>query len=217
MTVKSLFSEAVVILLLLVVSIPFIASASKVTTTVAASSITSNPSNAQTTTITTTNFLTYQNSTYGIKIQYPSDWLYKESNASNSSVQTVVTFVSPNLVTAAPPIGIDKSLAVLTVAIQSIPFHNLPLNTYTNLNVNTLRQSEPGFQLIMSNDTTLAGGNNPAHKITYTVATGLKTMAVYTIKGDKAFILEYITGSDATYSSYLPIAQKMVGSFQITK
>jgi hypothetical protein len=160
--------------------------------------------------------LTYQNSTYGIKIQYPSDWLYKESNASNSSVQTVVTFVSPNLVTAAP-IGIDKSLAALTVAVQSIPFHNLPLNTYTNLNVNTLRQSEPGFQLLMSNDTTLAGGNNPAHKITYTVATGLKTMAVYTIKGDKAFILEYITGSEATYSSYLPIAQKMVDSFQITK
>jgi hypothetical protein len=69
----------------------------------------------------------------------------------------------------------------------------------------------------MSNDTTLAGGNNPAHKITYTVATGLKTMAVYTIKGDKAFILEYITGSEATYSSYLPIAQKMIDSFQITK
>jgi hypothetical protein len=157
--------------------------------------------------------LTYQNSTYGIKIQYPSDWLYKESNTSNSSVQTVVTFVSPNLVTAPT----SKSFVALTVAVQSLPFHNLPLNTYTNLNVNTLRQSEPGFQLIMSNDTTLAGGNNPAHKITYTVATGLKTMAVYTIKGDKAFILEYITGSEATYSSYLPIAQKMVGSFQITK
>ena len=213
MTVKPLFSAAVVIFLLLIISIPFIASASKVTTTVAASSITSNPSNAQTTTITTTNFLTYQNSTYGIKIQYPSDWLYKESNTSNSSVQTVVTFVSPNLVTAPT----SKSFVALTVAVQSLPFHNLPLNTYTNLNVNTLRQSEPGFQLIMSNDTTLAGGNNPAHKITYTVATGLKTMAVYTIKGDKAFILEYITGSEATYSSYLPIAQKMVGSFQITK
>ena len=217
LTVKPLFSAAVVVLLLLVVSIPFIASASKVTTiTVAASSITSRPSNAQPTTITTTNFLTYQNSTYGIKIQYPSDWLYKEGIASNSSVQTIVTFTSPNLVTAAP-IGIGKSLVAFTVAVQSLPFHNLSLNTYTNLNVNTLRQSEPGFQLLMSNDTTLAGGNNPAHKITYTVATGMKTMAAYTIKGDKTFILEYITGSEATYSSYLPIAQKMLDSFQVTK
>ena len=187
LTVKPLFSAAVVVLLLLIVSIPFIASASKVTTTtVAASSITSRPSNAQTT--TTTNFLTYQNSTYGIKIQYPSDWLYKEGIASNSSVQTIVTFTSPNLVTAAP-IGIGKSLVAFTIAVQSLPFHNLSLNTYTNLNVNTLRQSEPGFQLLMSNDTTLAGGN-PAHKITYTVATGMKTMAAYTIKGDKTFILE---------------------------
>src|SRR5437588_12259404 len=27
------------------------------------------------------NFLTYTNSTYGIRIQYPSDWLYKEINS----------------------------------------------------------------------------------------------------------------------------------------
>jgi hypothetical protein len=45
----------------------------------------------------------------------------------------------------------------------------------------------------------------------------MKTMAAYTIKGDKTFILEYITGSEATYSSYLPIAQKMLDSFQVTK
>jgi hypothetical protein len=57
----------------------------------------------------------------------------------------------------------------------------------------------------------------PAHKITYTAASGHKTLAVYTIKGDKTFILEYITGQEATYPTYLPIAQKMIDSFQITK
>jgi len=50
---------------------------------------------------------------------------------------------------------------------------------------------------------TLAGGN-PANKLTYTAASGHKTLAVYTIKGDKTFILEYITGQEATYSTYLP-------------
>src|SRR5437867_11793928 len=43
-------------------------------------------------------FITYQNSTYGIKIQYPSGWLYKGSNSSilqNESIQTVALFVPP--------------------------------------------------------------------------------------------------------------------------
>src|SRR4051794_22109962 len=37
-------------------------------------------------TLSSSEFLTYQNSTYGIKIQYPSDWIYKGSN--NSITQT---------------------------------------------------------------------------------------------------------------------------------
>src|SRR6266567_1599362 len=43
-------------------------------------------------------FLTYQNSTYGIKILYPFDWVYEGSNSSilqNNSTQTVVLFVPP--------------------------------------------------------------------------------------------------------------------------
>jgi hypothetical protein len=41
------------------------------------------------------------------------------------------------------------------------------------------------------------------------------TMAVYAIKGDKAFFISYLTETDSIYLSYLPIAQKMMDSFQI--
>jgi hypothetical protein len=46
---------------------------------------------------------------------------------------------------------------------------------------------------------------------------GLKTRAVYTIKGDKAsYLIEYITRPVATiYLRYLPIGQKMINSFEI--
>jgi hypothetical protein len=45
---------------------------------------------------------------------------------------------------------------------------------------------------------------------------GLKTRAVYTIKGDKAYLIEYITRPvAATYPRYLPIGQKMINSFEI--
>ena len=57
--------------------------AQRASTTTNSTTSTQQPKNA---------FLTYTNSTYGIKIQFPSNWLYKESNASNNSVQTIVSF-----------------------------------------------------------------------------------------------------------------------------
>lgn len=166
---------------------------------------------AQNTATTTPNFLTYHNSTYGINVQYPSDWLYKGSKISNDSVQGIVTFASPNVLSSSSS---NKSVVVLTIGIEKLPFYKIPLNLYTNLTINNLRESEPGFRLLASNEISLAG-IKPAHKIIFTSDTMHNTMAVYGIKGDKAYIIDYIAGSEATYSNYFPIAQKMMDSFQI--
>ena len=157
-------------------------------------------------------FLTYTNSTYEIKIQFPSNWVYKGSEASNDSVQGVVTFASPKSLID----GSNKSLIVLTVGIEKLPFYNMPLDLYTSLTINHLRKSDPGFRLLGSDEITFAG-IKPAHKIIFTSESGLKTMAVYAIKADKAYVVDYIAGSDATYSKYSLIAQKMIDSFQILK
>ncbi|MFZ0513630.1 MAG: tetratricopeptide repeat protein [Candidatus Nitrosopolaris sp.] len=39
-------------------------------------------------------FLKYENSTYGIRVQYPSDWTIQESNASGTLIN-IARFVSP--------------------------------------------------------------------------------------------------------------------------
>jgi hypothetical protein len=155
-------------------------------------------------------FLTYHNSTYGVIAQYPSDWIYKGSEISNDSVQGIVTFTSPKLLTS----GSNESLVLVTAGIEKLPFYNMPLDFYTNLTINNLRKSEPGFRLLASNEISLAG-IKPAHKIIFTSHTMPNTMAVYGIKGDKAYVIDYIAGSKATYFNYLPIAQKMIDSFQI--
>jgi hypothetical protein len=179
--------------------------------------ITATPATTNNSTISTSQqqpkkstFLTYTNSTYEIKIQFPSDWLYKTSETSTGSVQPIVTFTSPKVLTGSS----NKSLVVLTVGIEKLPFYNIPLDLYTNLTINNLKKSEPGFRLLASNEISLAG-NKPAHKIIFTSDTMPYTMAVYAIKGDKAYVIDYIAGSEATYSSYLPIAQKMIDSFEI--
>ena len=199
--------------LLLIVSIPITIAISSNNITIASTIFHNQQAMAQNMAIPTTmpNFLEYHNSTYGINVQYPSDWLYKGSKISNDSVQGIVTFASPNVLTSSSS---NKSLVVLTIGIEKLPFYNIPLNLYTNLTINNLRESEPGFRLLASNEISLAG-IKPAHKIIFTSDTMPNTMAVYGIKGDKAYVIDYIAGSEATYSNYLPIAQKMMDSFQI--
>ena len=201
--------------LLLIVSIPITIAISSNNITIASTIFHNQQAMAQNMAIPTTatmpNFLEYHNSTYGINVQYPSDWLYKGSKISNDSVQGIVTFASPNVLTSSSS---NKSVVVLTIGIEKLPFYNIPLNLYTNLTINNLRESEPGFRLLASNEISLAG-IKPAHKIIFTSDTMPNTMAVYGIKGDKAYVIDYIAGSEATYSNYLPIAQKMMDSFQI--
>jgi hypothetical protein len=209
-----------VIIMLLVVSLPLITSVSYNTLlpllnyqqAMAQKTVTTNNSTISTQQPNEDAFLTYTNSTYGIRIQFPSDWLYKGSEASNDSVQAIVTFASPNLLTSSS----NKSLLVLSIGMEKLPFYNMPLDLYTNLTIDHLRESEPGFRLLGSEEITFAG-IKPAHKIVFTSDNGLKTMAVYAIKGNKAYIIDYIAGSEATYSRYTLITQIMVDSFQILK
>jgi hypothetical protein len=203
------FKHMAVIILLLIFSVPL---TTGVLSNNLPSLLHSQQAIAQKTATTMPSFLTYHNSTYGINIQYPSDWLYKGSEISNDSVQSIVTFASPTLFTS----NSNKSIPVVAVGIEKLPFYNVPLDLYTNLTINNLRKSELGFSLLGSSDVSFAG-IKPAHKIVFTSDSGRKTMAVYAIKGDKAYIIDYIARSDSTYSNYGLIAQKMIDSFQILK
>jgi eukaryotic-like serine/threonine-protein kinase len=58
----------------------------------------------------------------------------------------------------------------------------------------------------------------PAYKVVYTEkvsGTLSKIMEVYAVNGDKGYILTYLAYTDI-YDKYLPIAQKMVGSLNVT-
>ena len=153
-----------------------------------------------------TNFLTYSDSTYGIRIQYPSSWLKEESH--NQTSNDIVKFSSP--ATTAP--------ASLTIIGGNPAPQSIPLRIYADASISALRQSFSNFSLIGSNATILAG--IPAHKIVYTATlpssgVALEFMQILTIKDDKNFVITF--GSLPTiYSSYLPTIQKMVDSFAFT-
>jgi len=157
---------------------------------------------------TTSNFLTYQNPTYGIKIQYPSDWTMSQTGLRDYT--NIVAFYTPlqNL-TAVP----SQFLLSRTHYSQ-----NITLNDYSKLVSATLQQ--PGVQIVESKPFTLGDGT-PAHSIVFIPPSGNvpfkpEIMLVWTVKGSNVYTLLY-SGDAAKYSFYLPTIQKMINSFEITK
>jgi serine/threonine-protein kinase len=85
----------------------------------------------------------------------------------------------------------------------------MTLEEYTNSQINPLEE-----KLLESNTTTLA--DIPGYEIVFTSVQGLKTMQVWTIKDDKAYIITYVA-KEEDYENDLQIAQKMIDSFEITR
>lgn len=157
---------------------------------------------------TTSNFLTYQDPTYGIKIQYPSDWTMSKTGLRDYT--NIVAFYSPlqNL-TAVP----SQFLLSRTHYSQ-----NITLNDYGKLVNATLQQ--PGVKIVESKPFTLGDGT-PAHSIVFIPPSGNvpfkpEIMLVWTVKGSNVYTLLF-NGDAAKYSFYLPTIQKMINSFEITK
>jgi eukaryotic-like serine/threonine-protein kinase len=141
-------------------------------------------------------FNLYENPIYGIKIQYPSNWGRLDLSFLQDSAD--IDFY---------PLS-DTSLAKnLKILVKNLPLHNMTLEEYTSTQINPTEEN-----LLESNTTTLSG--IPGYKIVFTNVAGLKTMQVWTIKDDKAYIITYVA-KEEDYEKDLQIVQKMIDSFEI--
>jgi eukaryotic-like serine/threonine-protein kinase len=153
------------------------------------------------------NFIAYQDSTLGIKIDYPAGWTHELHAAS------LVTFL------ASLESESNTYPAGLGVKVQHMKSSkNISLNEITKVQIKNLTQGHPDLKLIESTDYKV-GGNN-AHKIVFTATDDKKNerkaMQIWTLRGDKAYLITY-KAEPGKYSRYLPIIQKMVDSFQFTQ
>ena len=155
---------------------------------------------------TNNNFLTYRDSTLGINIDYPTGWIH-ELHAGG-----LVTFL-PSLEgnTNTYPAG-------LGITVEHLKSRNITLSEITKVQIKNLTQNHPDFKLLESTNFRLAG--NTAYKIVFTATDSMKherkAMQIWTVKGDKAYLITY-KAEPGQYSKYLPTIQKMVDSFQFTK
>jgi hypothetical protein len=149
-------------------------------------------------------FLTYEDITTGISIQFPSDW-EKSVNLDN-----FVTFrAQPETDTRVYP-------AALGLKIQDLASQNVSLQEVTKVQISELKTTNPNLKLLESTSTTLAG--KPAHKVVFSATDNnqveRKAMQLWTVIDDKAILITYKAQPDK-YSSYLPTIEKMINSLQV--
>ena len=152
------------------------------------------------------NFITYQDSALGIKIDYPVGWTHELHAGS------LVTFL------ASLESDSNTYPAGLGVTVKHLGSRNTSLNEVTKVQIKNLTQSHPDFKLVESTNSILAG--NIAHKIVFSATDNMiherKAMQIWTFKGDNAYLITY-KAEPGKYSKYLPTVQKMIDSFQIIK
>jgi hypothetical protein len=143
-------------------------------------------------------FLPYENSSYGIKIQYPYTWQLVHSG---DDPITVVKFVSPQQ-------------SIVSVSIAKLTQNAMTLEEYNRSLIDD-RKSR-GFYLIDSAATDIAG--NPAQKLVFGYGQGqdrINAMNAFMIKGSIVYQINYVANENQ-YAADLPEVQKMINSIRIT-
>jgi serine/threonine-protein kinase len=148
-------------------------------------------------------WLTYQNSTLGVKIQYPSDWIKVEGHRNN-----LVKFFPPEIKSG----SIHAFIQVRVVDIPNSIQNKISLEQYTQKELNQLGKS---FNITDSHASTTTSTHIPAHTISYGTE-DFKAMKIWTIKDSSIYLITYAAKTEK-YPIYLPTIQKMINSFSIIK
>jgi hypothetical protein len=157
------------------------------------------------------NFSFYHNSSYGIEFQSPQGWNKIEILDGRTSL---IEFTSPSrnaTATSELPaqivVSIEKGLGNVTTLQQYSEGADKLLKTilgnFTSNSQTTVLSGVPAISRTIAT-------NNPVSGIDILIA------QIFVLKNDNAYTITY-TAPSSIYSSYLPIVQQIINSFQITK
>lgn len=155
----------------------------------------------------------FKNSTYGIEIGYPVDWVISPDLPSEDEIPNfydVVTFESPSSASKVP--------VSVFVGVERIP-KSMTLGEYTEASLSYVDDEGSKIDLLESTGTTLSG--KLAHRVEYTMTADesigmkAKVMQVWTINSGIAYVITYVAMGDS-YEKYLPTVERMIESFKIT-
>jgi eukaryotic-like serine/threonine-protein kinase len=170
------------------------------------------------TSASTGSFITYENSNYKFKIQYPSNWEKVEFSPGikESGRNIIVNFISPQETFS------DLFREYLIIEVQDQQSNAISLDRYISQQIDTYKKSLPRFAVIESKTSTTPNNNvdHPSHKIVYSYSDSTvgkaEIMEIDMIESNRLYSLSYHADA-ARYSSYLPVIGKMIKSFESIK
>jgi hypothetical protein len=150
--------------------------------------------------------LVYESPVYGIRTQYPDGWDIVIQSTSNSSLS--LRFDSP------PENDTDTYRENVILEINTIS-NNTALRDYTTAALISYLESYPDLKFNEVSSTNLTNTAIPAYKLVgSSTQDGLDFMQIVAIKEEKVYTILY-TSEKTRYSTYLPIIQEMIDSFEV--
>jgi hypothetical protein len=200
---------------LLISSFTFILISSNLVATQAQSTQSLTPTNSSSV------YSSYKNREYGFELSYPSQWQKTEfdEGIERNGRMIVTNFLS------SPEGGSDKFRAYIMIEVSDFQPNDL-LSEYVKQHIVEYEKMYPGFKLVESlsslsnipSNRSVSEQDNvfPETKIIFTyddpIAGTVKVLEIYYQDKDRLYI--WSLHSEATnYGTYLPVMQKMVGSF----
>ncbi|TLX88930.1 MAG: hypothetical protein E6K94_11450, partial [Thaumarchaeota archaeon] len=150
-------------------------------------------------------FSTYENSTLGLKVKYPSDWNLKQGNMVNPFLDIIAVLF---------PSGDDDSS--FTIGMNKVEGLGMPINAFANNTINNYEKNINGFQSVLYNpDSALSG--NPAYQLdgTFIDDSSIKRHLTETgiLYNNKIYIFQFNT-TDSKSPNYSPTVGEIVQSVE---
>jgi len=148
--------------------------------------------------------LTFDDPMSGVKLEYPSSWtkIQPGQPSAQSNIDLVAAFLRPEIQNT-------SSISRIGIGVQDLR-QDVKLDQYTPNQINAIKRVNA--TILENGETKIA--NNPGHKAVFTLENGKKVMQMWTLKGNKAYIMAY-QASPNEYSTNLPTFEKMVQSLEI--
>ncbi len=153
------------------------------------------------------NLLVYESPEYGIRTQYPDGWEIVIQNTSNSLLS--LRFDSPQ----ENDTDIYRENVVFEINAIS---NNAALSNFTGAALASYLESFSDIELVELSSTNLTDTAIPAYKLVGSrTQEGLDFMQIFAINEDKVYSILY-SSEKTKYSTYLPIVEEMINSFEVT-
>jgi hypothetical protein len=168
---------------------------------------------------TVSNIFTYVNSTFGIKMQVPSDWdLQEVGNGLNVPTVTIIRLT--------PAFDIHKSFdtdpsdgsTYLDINVQNNT-RNMSLDTLMKNNINIIKNDNntSDFKLLSSTTDAILAGRKAYTMVYSSTYNGLKTITIdsATLCGNRIYSATF-NAEPSSYAELAQTARKMFGSLRLT-